>query len=70
MLFLTSSLIGIAVGIAEGWALHAALGFAVIISAQSVALAFGVASATGMIFSYWPAQRAASLNRIDALRFQ
>jgi putative ABC transport system permease protein len=70
MLSLAGSLIGIAVGIAAGWMLHMALGFTVIISVQSVALAFGVASATGMVFGYWPAQRAASLNPIDALRFQ
>lgn len=70
MLSVIGSLIGTVMGIAAGWALHAAIGFTVIISIQSVVLAFGVASLTGIVFGYWPARRAASLNPIQALRFQ
>ncbi len=40
------------------------------ISWQSIVLAFGVSAAIGIAFGYYPARRAASLNPIDALRYE
>jgi len=68
------TLIGGILGILLGWLI--ALGvahFASIatnVSFASVALAFGVSAIIGIVFGYYPAQRAANLNPIEALRYE
>ena len=66
--------IGGVLGIILGWAISftvTALGLVQTqISFFSVVLAFGVSAAIGIIFGYYPARRAASLNPIEALRYE
>ena len=66
--------IGGFLGIILGWAISltvTALGLVQTqVSLYSVFLAFGVSAAIGIIFGYYPARRAASLNPIDALRYE
>lgn len=62
------------IGVILGWIVsYAVNSFGIIqthISLSSVLLAFGVSAGIGIIFGYYPARRASSLNPIDALRFE
>jgi ABC-type antimicrobial peptide transport system permease subunit len=66
--------LGGAIGIVFGWLASLAIAkfanTATSISGSSVLLAFAVSAAIGIIFGYYPAQRAAKLNPIDALRYE
>jgi len=76
--FLTESVmltfIGGIAGIFLGWLLSFGVtqfgGIATKISATTILLAVGVSAAIGIIFGYYPAHRAASLNPIEALRYE
>jgi putative ABC transport system permease protein len=65
---------GGAVGIILGWVLSLLVsrfgGITTSISLFSILLAFGVSAAIGILFGYYPARRAASLNPIEALRYE
>jgi putative ABC transport system permease protein len=44
--------------------------FKAIVSVGSILLAFGVSFIIGVFFGFYPAQKAASLDPIDALRYE
>ena len=61
-------LLGIIVGVIASIGIAQSLQWATVVSPLSVALAFGVATAVGVFFGWYPARRAAQLDPIVALR--
>jgi ABC-type antimicrobial peptide transport system permease subunit len=68
------TVIGGVVGIALGWLISFLVNLTGVVTTSvslvSVLLAFGVSAFVGVVFGYYPAYRAASLNSIDALRYE
>ncbi len=63
-------LIGIAIGVGGAIMVNSITKAEIIISVNSVAIAFGVAASIGVFFGFYPARKAARLNPIEALRYQ
>ncbi|MFN2242468.1 MAG: ABC transporter permease, partial [Anaerolineae bacterium] len=64
-------LIGVGLGIVAAQIITPMLGGTqALVTAQSVLLAVGVSLAIGVFFGLYPANRAARLNPIDALRYE
>jgi putative ABC transport system permease protein len=61
-------LLGIILGVIASIGIARSLQWATVVSPLSVLLAFGVATAVGVFFGWYPAQRAARLDPIVALR--
>lgn len=63
-------ILGIVIGVAASFLISTLINLPFTLSAQSVLLAFGVSAAIGIIFGWYPARRAASLQPIEALRYE
>jgi len=62
--------IGIKLALTASFAVARALGLPFLLDYGIVALAFAFSAAVGVVFGFFPARRAASLNPIDALRHE
>jgi len=70
ILTFTGGLIGIVLGVLLAYIYSKATSSLFIVSGSSVLLAFAVSSVIGIIFGWYPARRASSLQPIEALRYE
>lgn len=70
MISIVGCLIGIGIGVAGAILVSTFTQAEVIVSSNSVIIAFSVAASIGVFFGFYPARKAAKLNPIEALRYQ
>lgn len=70
LISITGGLIGVFLGISTALIVSSLLNWPTIISQSSILLSFVVCVFTGVFFGYYPAQKAAQLDPIDALRYE
>lgn len=70
ILTFTGGLLGIALGVLVSYIYAAVTSSAFVVSPNSIGLAFIVSAAIGVLFGWYPAQRAANLQPIEALRYE
>jgi putative ABC transport system permease protein len=76
--FLTEALVqsvfggalGVALGVGGGWVVSQIADMPVEVTALSIVVAFGFAAAIGIFFGFYPANKAAHLKPVDALRYE
>jgi len=67
---IVGGLIGVLLGIGSSKLVAAKAGWPIVVSGQSIVLAFGVAAFIGVFFGFYPARKAARLDPIEALRYE
>jgi len=70
MISLIGGLLGVGLGILTSGVIASIMSWPVTITAQSIILSFIFSTAIGIFFGWYPARKAASLNPIDALRYE
>lgn len=70
MISVMGCLIGVLLGIGGAFAVEKLFSLSAIITESSIIISFLVASGVGVFFGFYPAQKAANLEPIEALRYQ
>ncbi len=70
LLSLVGGLVGVIVGVVGCWLFNFTGGMRTVIVSSSIFLAFGSSAAVGIFFGYYPANNAAKLDPIEALRHE
>lgn len=70
VLTLLGGAIGMTLGIILSFIISSIINIPFVVSPSAILLAVGVSSGVGLVFGYYPAQRAAKLSPIEALRYE
>ncbi len=70
ILTFTGGLIGVVVGVVLSFAIAKVTSMPFLISIGAITLAFAVSAGIGIVFGWYPAQKAANLQPIEALRYE
>jgi putative ABC transport system permease protein len=70
VLSMLGGIIGIVIGVGVAYGAKLLAGWAIVIPAWSIGLAFGFSAAVGIFFGIYPARKASRLDPIEALRYQ
>jgi putative ABC transport system permease protein len=70
VLSIVGGLIGILLGVSGSRLVTIKMGWATLISPNSIVLAFLFSAAIGIFFGFYPARKAAQLDPIEALRYE
>lgn len=70
ILTFTGGTVGMAVGMTASYIISSLTQFPFVISLQAIILAIGVSGGIGILFGWYPAQKAANLQPIEALRYE
>ena len=70
LICLIGGVIGVSAGLAGSHLMSEAFAWDIAIDARTVALAVAYAGGLGILFGVWPAQRAARLDAVEALRYE
>jgi len=70
MLSLFGGIIGVGAGVAGSWLFGKMGDMPTVVSLSSILIAFGSSAAVGIFFGYYPANNAAKLDPIEALRYE
>ena len=69
-LCLIGGLLGLGLGTGAAQLANEIAGWQTVVTSSSVVTAFAFSAGVGLFFGIWPAKRAASLDPIDALRYE
>ena len=70
MITFVGGTIGVVLGMSVSSIFSRSMGLPLVFSLPSILLAFGVSAAIGVLFGWYPAQKAANLQPIEALRYE
>jgi putative ABC transport system permease protein len=70
VLSVIGGIVGIVIGVALSKVIASAAGWPVVISIESILIAFGSSGFTGVFFGFYPAYKASLMNPIQALRYE
>ncbi len=70
VLTVSGGIIGILLGVSIAFIASQMMNIPFMVTTSSILLSFGVSAGVGIVFGYYPAQQAAKLNPIDALRYE
>lgn len=70
VLTLVGGFIGMVVGVLLSYVASSVMDIPFVVNASSIFLAIGVSATVGILFGWYPANKAAKLNPIDALRYE